>query len=302
MHIALHPAVFTTPEGPAGIGPVLARAVTRAEEAGVHSIWPMDHFFQIPVHGPSEDPMLEGYAAIAWAAALTTRIELGTLVTGVHYRHPGVLLKTLTTVDVLSGGRSWLGVGAGWNEEESRGLGVPFPPMKERFERLEETLRIAHRMFDGDETPYHGAHYDLERPMNHPAPVRRPPVMVGGGGERKTLRYVAEYGDACNLFEFMPQAELRRKLDVLRGHCADLDRPYDEIVRTTTGQIRDLDVARAVDRFGRLSELGVDIAMLDLPDPSDEKVFDFLADVIRQVAPLGRPLPERVRPVATPSP
>lgn len=296
MHIALHPAVFTAADGPAGIGPVLARVLTRAEEAGVHSIWPMDHFFQIPVFGPVEDPMLEGYAAIAWAAGKTTRIELGTLVTGVHYRHPGVLLKTLTTVDVLSGGRAWLGIGAGWNEEESRGLGIPFPPMKERFERLEETLQIAHRMFDGDETPYEGTHYTLERPMNHPAPLRRPPILVGGSGERKTLRFVARYADACNLFEYPAAPDtLRHKLDVLRGHCADADRPYDDIVRTTTGRLTDLDVAKAVDRFGRLSELGVDIAMLDLPDPSDEKVFDFLADVIPQVAPLGRPLPARVR-------
>lgn len=298
MHIALHPAVFTTPEGPTAIGPMLDRAIRRAEEAGVHSIWPMDHFFQIPVFGPSEDPMLEGYATIAWAAGRTTRIEFGTLVTGVHYRHPGVLLKTLTTVDVLSGGRAWLGIGAGWNEEESRGLGVPFPPMKERFERLEETLQIAHRMFAGDETPYEGTHYMLERPMNHPAPVRRPPILIGGSGEKKTLRYVAEYGDACNLFEFMEEPALRHKLDVLRGHCENAGRPYDDIVRTTTGALEDHDVGKAVDRFGRLAEMGIDIAVLGLPDLSDEKVFDFLADVIRQVAPLGRPLPERVRPVA----
>lgn len=295
MHIALHPAVFTTPDGPAGIGPVLDRAITRAEEVGVHSIWPMDHFFQIRVFGPAEDPMLEGYATIAWAAGRTSRIQLGTLVTGVHYRHPGVLLKTLTTVDVLSGGRAWLGIGAGWNEEESRGLGIPFPPMRERFERLEETLQITHRMFDGDEKPYEGTHYTLERPMNQPPPVRRPPILIGGSGEKKTLRFVAQYGDACNLFEFPEAAELRRKLDVLQGHCADADRPYDEIVKTTTGRLTDHDVAKAVDRFGRLSELGIDIAMLDLPDPSDDKVFDFLGDVIRQIAPLGRDLPERVR-------
>jgi F420-dependent oxidoreductase-like protein len=299
MQIGLHVSIFKNPDGDAGIGPMLERVLRSAEESGVHSFWPMDHFFQIPFFGPAEDPMLEVYPTLAWAAALTTRLELGALVTGVHYRHPGVLLKTVTTLDVLSGGRAWLGIGAGWNEEESRGLGVPFPSMRERFERLEETLQIAHRMFDGDESPYEGTHHVLERPMNHPAPVRRPPILIGGAGERKTLRYIAEYGDACNMFEFMGVDELRRKFGVLRGHCENAGRPYEDIVKTTMGSLGELDVAKAVDRFGRLSELGVDLAMVDLPDPSDEKVFDFLADVIRQVAPLGRQLPDRVRPAAS---
>jgi F420-dependent oxidoreductase-like protein len=182
--------------------------------------------------------MLEAYATLSFAAGQTGRIELGALVTGVTPRHPGVLVKTVTTLDVLSGGRAWLGIGAAWNEEESRGLGIPFPPMAERFERLEETLRIAHRMWAGDREPFQGRHYRLEQPLNVPNALRRPhpPILVGGSGERKTLRLVARYGDACNLFEFGGLEALRHKLEVLRGHCAAEGRPYDEIQKTTFGQ------------------------------------------------------------------
>lgn len=198
MRIGLHTMKFAWPGGPAAIGPTLGRVLDKAEAAGVHSFWPMDHFFQIPIGGAPEDPMLEAYSTLAWAAARTRLMQLGTLVTGVHYRHPGVLMKALTTIDVLSGGRAWLGIGAAWNEEESRGLGVPFPPLSERFERLEETLQIAHRMFDGNDEPFHGGHYRLENPMNQPAPVRRPPIMVGGSGEKKTMRLVAQYADPAS--------------------------------------------------------------------------------------------------------
>jgi alkanesulfonate monooxygenase SsuD/methylene tetrahydromethanopterin reductase-like flavin-dependent oxidoreductase (luciferase family) len=149
--------------------------------------------------------------------------------TGVIYRHPGILAKTITTLDVLSGGRAWLGIGAAWNEEESRGLGIPFPPVAERFERLEETLRICQQMWRGDESPYRGRHYQLDRPLNSPQALRRPPIMVGGGGERKTLRMVAQYADACNLFA---TPDVEHKLEVLRGHCERLGRPYEEILKT----------------------------------------------------------------------
>lgn len=298
MQIGLHVCEFTTSDGSPGIAPLMERVVAGAEDAGIHSLWPMDHFFQIPVFGPPEQPMLEAYATLAWAAGRTERLELGTLVTGVHYRHPGVLLKAVTTLDVLSRGRAWLGIGAGWNEEESRGLGIPFPTLKERFEHLEDTLRIAHRMFAGDEQPYDGTHHHLERPLNNPAPVRRPPIMLGGGGERKTLRMVAQYADACNLFETRDPAGLEHKLSVLRRHCEDVGRPYEEITRTTFGMIGPYDVGPAVERFGRLSERGVDLALVDLPDPSDDKVYAFLAEVVRQVAPLGRPLPVPRAPAA----
>jgi F420-dependent oxidoreductase-like protein len=280
---------FTWPGGPAAIGPTLAAVLDRAEAAGIHSLWPMDHFFQIPVAGGSEEPMPEGWATLAWAAGRTRSLELGTLVTGVHYRHPGLLGKFVTTLDVLSGGRVWLGIGAGWNEEESRGLGVPFPQLAERFERLEESLQILHRMFDGDATAYVGKHYQLERPLNVPGPVRRPPILVGGGGERKTLRLVAQYADACNLFE---QEDLRHKFDVLRGHCENVGRSFDAIAKTTTGRLgEDRDLGRVVERFATLAELGVDLAIVDLPDAHDPAVFEFLGQLTREVEPLGRPAP-----------
>lgn len=289
MKLGLHPITFSWPGGHAAIGPTLADAIDRAEAAGIHSIWPMDHFFQIPIGGEPEDPMLEGWATIAWAAGRTRSLELGTMVTGVHARHPGLLAKFATTLDVLSGGRVWLGIGAGWNEQESRGLGLPFPSLAERFERLEESLQILRRMFDGDATPYLGRHYQLERPLNVPAPVRRPPILIGGGGERRTLRLVASHADACNLFE---GAGLRRKLDVLRGHCEAVGRPYDAIIRTTTGLLgEDRELGRMVERFASLAELGVDLAIVDLPEPHEPGVFDLLAELVEQLAPLGRAAP-----------
>jgi F420-dependent oxidoreductase-like protein len=202
--------------------------------------------------------MLEGYSALSYAAALTERITLGTMVTGVTYRHPGILLKTVTTLDVLSGGRAWLGIGAAWNDEESRGLGVPFPPTAERFERLEEALQIAHRMFKGDEAPYQGGHFTLERPLNSPPPLRRPhpPILVGGTGEKKTLRFVAKYADACNIFG---SDELPHKLQVLREHCEREGRDYAEIEKTSLSFFQGTpSVDEAVDAVGRLAELGID--------------------------------------------
>jgi F420-dependent oxidoreductase-like protein len=289
MKLALHPMDFTWPGGPAAIAPTLATMLARAEDAGVHSVWPMDHFFQIGVVGAPEEPMLEGWSLLAWAAARTERLQFGTLVTGVHHRPPGMLGKLVTTLDVLSGGRAWLGIGAGWNEEESRGLGIPFPPLAERFERLTETLRIVRQMLDGDATPFAGTHYTLERPLNVPAPVRRPPVLIGGSGEKKTLRLVAEFGDACNLFE-VPEV-LRHKLDVLRRHCDDVGRDYDTIVRTTTGRLGDdRDLGRAVARFAALADLGVDLAIVDVP-ATDAGTYDFLAKLVAELEPLGRPAP-----------
>src|ERR1700683_2364597 len=184
---------------PADLFDHVAGLVTTAEEAGFDSVWVMDHFYQLPPLGGQDQPMLEAYTLLGALAARTRRVQLGTLVTGVTYRNPGILAKIITTLDVLSGGRAWLGVGAAWNEEESRGLGIPFPPVAERFERLEETLQICLQMFRGDESPYHGRHYSLERPLNSPNSLTRPhpPIMIGGSGEKKTLRFVAKYADAC---------------------------------------------------------------------------------------------------------
>lgn len=258
MRVGIQIPSFTFPGGPERIGPTFGRMAREADEAGLHSLWVMDHFFQIGVVGPAEEPMLEGYSALAYAAALTERITLGTMVTGVTYRHPGVLVKTVTTLDVLSGGRAWLGIGAAWNDEESRGLGVPFPPVAERFERLEETLRIARQMWKGDESPFQGVHYGLERPLNSPPALRRPhpPILIGGSGEKKTLRFVAKYADACNLFD---GDEVPRKLEVLREHCDREGRDYGEIEKTSLSFLpANPSVDQAVDAIGRLAGHGID--------------------------------------------
>ncbi|HZC19490.1 MAG TPA: LLM class F420-dependent oxidoreductase, partial [Rubrobacteraceae bacterium] len=204
MRIGLQVPRFTWPGGPGDLGPRLAEIGRTADEAGFASIWVMDHFFQIQYVGATEEPMLEGYSALSYLAGVTAWAKLGTLVTGVIYRHPGILVKTVTTLDVLSGGRAYFGIGAGWFEREAKGLGVPFPPVSERFERLEETLRIARQMWSGEVAPYDGKHYHLAEALNSPQALTKPhpPIMVGGMGERKTLRLVAQYADACNLFAF----------------------------------------------------------------------------------------------------
>ena len=229
MQIGLQIPLFSNQGGPATLGADLATVARTADEFRFDYLAVMDHFFQIGSVGPPELEMLEAYTTLGYLAAHTRRIQLLTMITGVVYRHPGILAKTISTLDVLSGGRAWLGVGAAWNEEESRGLGIPFPPTAERFERLEEALQICRQMWRGDETPYQGKHYHLERPLNSPLPLRRPPIMVGGGGERKTLRLVAQYADACNLFD-APNVE--HKLQVLREHCERLGRPYEDILKT----------------------------------------------------------------------
>ena len=231
MKVGLQIPDFSTPRGAEALGRELGAVARTADAAGFDYIAVMDHFFQIPVVGPAEKEMLEGYTTLGYLAACTSRAALLTLATGVIYREPGVLAKIVTTLDVLSGGRAWLGIGAGWNEEESRGLGIPFHPVAERFERLEETLQICLQMWRGDEKPYQGRHYQLARPLNSPQSLSRPhpPVMICGGGEKKTLRMVAQYGDACNLFAGRDEA---RKLDLLREHCEAVGRDYDTIYKT----------------------------------------------------------------------
>ena len=294
MRIGLSVSSFTWPGGPAQIGSTFGRIARNAEQAGLHSLWVMDHFFQIPVFGPIDHDMLEAYATLSFAAGQTERIELGALVTGVTPRHPGVLVKTVTTLDVLSGGRAWLGIGAAWNEQESRGLGIPFPPLAERFERLEETLRIVGQMWAGDRRPFEGRHYRLEQPLNVPNSLRRPhpPILVGGSGERKTLRLVARHGDACNLFEIAGPEALRHKLEVLRGHCAAEGRRYEDIQKTTFGTVgQDESAGQLVERFGRLAEVGVDLAIVELPDQGRGGSMERLAEAVEaasQLVPAGR--------------
>ena len=259
MKWGLQVSDFTWPDAPRSIGPTFARVARDADQDGMASLWVMDHFFQIRSIGPSEHEMLEGYSALAYAAGVTERITLGTMVTGVTYRHPGLLIKTVTTLDVLSSGRAWLGIGAAWNEEEHRGLGVPFPSTKERFERLEETLQLAHQMWSGDDSAFEGRHHQLERPLNSPPALStpHPRILIGGGGEKKTLRLVAQYADACNIFDMGPDA-VRAKYDVIRRHCEAVGRDYDDIEKTVLSRV---DFAKEsddsiVDRVGRLRDVG----------------------------------------------
>jgi F420-dependent oxidoreductase-like protein len=262
---------------------VLADVASTADEVGFERISVMDHLWQIAVLGPPEHEMLEAYTALGYLAAHTKRAKLLTLVTGVVYRDPGMLAKMVTTLDVLSGGRAMLGIGAAWNEAEARGLGLLFPPTAERFERLEEALQICRRMFDGDETPFNGKHYQLARPLNSPPVLSRPrpPILVGGGGEKKTLRLVAQYADACNLF---PSREVRHKLDVLRQHCEAVGRDYNEIEKTV---LYNFDLGEKGERVGdivdglrRLAGLGFTVAHGGLRNVWDTAQFEFFQNEI----------------------
>ncbi|HEX6542078.1 MAG TPA: LLM class F420-dependent oxidoreductase [Ktedonobacterales bacterium] len=297
MRVGLQVPRFHWSGGPEQIGRTFGDIARRAEDAGFYSFWVMDHFFQIRSQGPKEEEMLEGYSALSFAAGKTERIRLGTLVTGVTYRYPGILVKTATTLDVLSGGRAYFGVGAAWNEEEHRGLGVPFPPLSERFERLEELLQIALQMWSGEAQAYSGKHYHLANALNVPNALQRPhpPILIGGSGEQKTLRLVAQYADACNLFSSLQPGVLEHKLDVLRGHCEKLGRPYEQIEKTTLGTLHlsrsggngTQSPAEAVAYFQRLAALGIDQAIVNMPNVSDPDVFKLLAtEVIPAVTEL----------------
>ncbi len=302
MRIGLQVPSFTWPNDQGSLGDMFAVIAQRTERAGFFSLWVMDHFFQISMVGPAEHEMLEGYSALAFAAGRTNHIKLGTMVTGVTYRYPALLVKTVTTLDVLSHGRAYLGIGAAWNEEEHNGLGVPFPPTAERFERLEEALQIAHQMWAGDEKPYQGKHYQLGRPLNVPSSVQKPhpPILIGGGGERKTLRLVAQYGDACNLSLRLGKDEVQRKLEVLHQHCQTIGRPYTDIEKTTLGTIhltrdgRDnsFTPAAAIAYFRELAAMGIDHALINMPNVADLEPFDLFANevipVVEQIEVAGR--------------
>ncbi len=297
MRLGLQVANFTWAGGPTQIGETFGRIAENADKAGLYSLWVMDHFFQLQFIGPSELEMLESWSALAFAAGRTQQIKLGTLVTGVTYRHPGILLKTATTLDVLSQGRSYFGIGTAWYEEEHLGLGVPYPPLAERFERLEETLQIAHQMWSGEDKPYQGKYYQLARTLNSPQSIQRPhpPILIGGSGERKTLRLVAQYADACNLFAYLGKDEMQRKFDILREHCQKIGRPYEQIEKTALDMVNisrnggngTLSPAAAVEHFAGLAELGIDHVILGLPDPTNPEVFELLAtEIIPQVEKL----------------
>jgi F420-dependent oxidoreductase-like protein len=299
MKVGLQISSFTWPGGPEAIGPTLARIVRDADDVGFDSIWVMDHFFQIRGVGRVEEPMLEGMTTLGFMAAHSKRARLGLMVGGVHYRYPGLWVKATTTLDVLSGGRAWLGIGAAWNEEESRALGFPFPPLGVRFEMLEETLRIAHEMWSGErgsEGTFAGHHVRAERLLNSPQSISRPrvPIMVGGGGERKTLRLVAQYADACNVFG-SPEG-IARKYAILDAHCAAVGRDPAEIERSTLqnvrlgppGSARTESPQQVVDRFGELSDAGADHVILEL---KDVHIPEYLGTAGKDIIPALHALP-----------
>jgi F420-dependent oxidoreductase-like protein len=257
MQLDFHIMRFDWAGGPAGIGPGVADLAERAEAMGVRTVSVMDHYFQMDWMAPAEDPMLEGYTALGFVAGRTERLRLRVLVTGVTYRHPGLLAKVVTTLDVVSSGRAELGIGAAWYEREHLGLGVPFPPTAERFERLEEAIQICLQMWSDDNGRYEGEHYKLEETICSPMPVSmpRPRILIGGSGERKTLRLVAQYADACNIFGGPDEVE--QKVDVLRRHCDTVGRDPNEIEVTAT--YRDIppgastdDVLRGAEAFAKV--------------------------------------------------
>lgn len=259
MKLGLQIPTFTWPGGTPVLGTKLADIVRTADAVGYASIWVMDHHFQIEMVGPAEMDMLEAYTTLGFIAAHTKRARLGTMVTGVTYRHPGILAKQVTTLDVLSGGRAYLGIGAAWFEREHVGLGVPFPPIAERFQRLEEALQIAKQMWSDNNGAYTGRHYRLAETLNSPQALSKPhpPILIGGAGERKTLRLVAQYADACNLFAPSP-AFVAQKLAVLRRHCDAVGRNYDDIEKTIIRRMNIADgAAKVVDELGEYAALGI---------------------------------------------
>jgi len=294
MKVGLQIPYFTWSGGAVEMRGKLADIARTAEDAGFDSAWVMDHYFQIPMVGPAEADMLEAYTTLGYLAGQTKRLTMGTMVTGVTYRHPGVLIKQVTTLDVLSGGRAWLGIGAAWFDREHEGLGVPFPPLKERFERLEETLQIAHQMWNPDNNgAFDGTHYQLKETLNVPAALSKPHprILIGGTGEKKTLRFVAKYADACNIIGMQGEDFVRQKLGVLRGHCEREGRNYDDIEKTVLFVMNpgpnSENAGQLVDQFGKLAEAGAQTVIGAVMGVEDLKPLEAIGkDVIPQVASL----------------
>ncbi|MEU6641071.1 LLM class F420-dependent oxidoreductase [Saccharomonospora sp. NPDC046836] len=288
MKLGLQIPDFTWPNGPAKLGTDLAGIARRADEAGFEYLSVMDHFFQIPPVGPVGRDMLEAYTTLGFLAANTSNVKLFTMITGTFYRHPGLLAKAVTTLDVLSGGRAILGIGAGWNEQEARGLGFPFPPTAERFELLEDAVQYCLQMWSDDDGPFTGTHVHADRLLNVPQALSKPhpPIMIGGAGEKKTLRLVARYAQACNIFN---SPELPHKLDVLRRHCDAEGRDYSEITKTALVILdigeRGEKAGALIDELRRVAGLGIDVAIGGVPGVQDPgKLEIFANEVIPAVA------------------
>jgi F420-dependent oxidoreductase-like protein len=303
MKVGLQISSFTWPGGDAAIGPTLARVAQAADEVGFDSIWVMDHLFQIRSVGATEEPMLEGWTTLGYLAALTKRARLGLMVGGIHYRQAGLWLKAATTLDVLSGGRAWFGIGAAWNEEESRGLGFPMPPLADRFVMLEEALQMALQGWTGEhgtDQPFRGRSVQATRLLNSPQSLSRPhpPILIGGGGELKTLRLVARYADACNVFGSPEQ--VAHKYEVLRGHCETEGRDYHAIEKTNLtgisitadGAQGSLTPSRLVDRLGAWADAGSQHAIFSIRNVWDLAKLELIGrDVLPHVRDLGTPSP-----------
>jgi F420-dependent oxidoreductase-like protein len=285
MRVSINLTNYTWPNSPQGLGPELARLVAAADQAGLDTVWVADHLLQAdPTAAPDDTEMLEAYTTLGFLAAHSERVRLGTMVTGVTYRPPALLVKAVTTLDVLSGGRAWLGIGAGYQQDEAQAMGLPLPPVAERFQRLEETLQIATRMWAGDDTPFEGEHYRLGRPIGSPPPIQRPhpPVLIGGTGERKTLRLVAQYADACNLFDIPDGGRtVVRKLAVLARHCDQVGRPFAAIEKTLSTRLEAGESTEEfVARCGAAAALGIQHVVVITSRPWTEHALATLAAAI----------------------
>ena len=285
MLISISLTNYSWPGGSRALGSELARIAAIADEAGIDTVWVTDHLVQAdPTVPPTDTEMLEAYTVLGYIAARTERVRLGAMVSPVTMREPALLIKAVTTLDVLSSGRSWLGIGAGYHGQEAQAMGIPLPATAERFERLEETLRIAQRMWWGDTCPFSGEHYRLASPHVSPEPVRRPhpPILIGGAGEKRTLRLVARYADACNLFDIPDGGRtVRRKLDVLARHCDDADRPYEDIEKTLSTRLNPGEPgSEFLRRCAQAAELGIEHLVVVTPAPWSPESLATLATVV----------------------
>ena len=294
MYIGLQIPSFKVPGGTAAIRPKLKEIVTTAEEAGFYSLWVMDHYYQIKgLFGEAyTDPMLEAYTTLGYFAGLTEKAYLGVLVTGVIYRHPSVLMKMINTLDILSGGRAYFGIGAAWYEDEAKGFGIPYPSTTERFEKLEDNLKLAKALWDHDEISYEGKHSSAPLITNNPRPLSNPHprIMVGGTGPKKTLRLVAQYADACNIGDWVGTENMQKALDTLKKHCVSLGRDYATIEKTSlcTAHLSGKDTVNSIiGRIKELSEMGFTHTIFNMPDVSKITPLEtFAKEIIPAVAGL----------------
>ncbi len=288
MKVGLQINRFDYPGGDKNISSHLKSIAQAAENSGICSIWVMDHFFQLPGIGDYKDPMLEAYTTLGFIAGITEKVKLGTLVTGVIYRDPAILINAITTLDVLSNGRAYFGIGAGWNDQEATALGLTDPLHSRRFDRLEDTLKLTHQMWSNNTEPFEGKIYNLPEPYLSPQPVSKPhpPILIGGGGEEKTLRYVVKYGDACNLFA-ADMDGLKRKLEIIKKYCLEIKRDYAEIEKTSLLRLSSSDIANnpelLITEAKKLHDVGINQIMIMASKDANPDSYNKLAKTIQQI-------------------